>query len=1531
MRNLHTCLDFRQELPLPCELGDVVRFAVDSDAGVLYVAGSGLGVAAYRTSDCELLWFVDLRERAAAAEPSLEAAAVAAFDHCPELEALCLALSTGELLLLRGPEGVAGSGTSSGSSPEVEEVGAVEGGLAAAAWSPDGELLALVTCTAQLLLMNKDWELLSEVPLLQQGGTGGAALPARPAADATADHPQAALSPDSVSITWRGDGLFFATTSLDSPDAASAVVRIWDRQTGELHASGEAAVGLLPTAAWQPNGRHLYVASSMAGPAAVDGEAEVRAPAVQGGAPPPKLPQSDDSEQAQMAAAEGIAHVGAWKRELRRRQAERAAAGSGNGVAADRPAAGAVLLYERNGLRHGGFELPAAEGSCIEQLAWSPDSEFLAVVLREDWEHNLPQQVLQLWHRSNWHWYLKAERRYGCCPALRCAWDAQAPLLLHLATADGLYQQLQFSRQPTVSRRGTAVVVDGSTLLLTPLRHTVVPPPMCAAAAALPAPVSCLAVRDFGEDEAIAAVLSDGSLALLSCVEEDLWEETLEEQLEGQPWQGLGTPKLLPQRLALDSPALEAAAATGSGGIQTAAWVSERRLLVVASISSSASALLVELEVDVAASRATEVAAVDRDVPRLLCCASRPAGGALLQQHGGGLLLYSPGGQLARLPPSAGFPTACPHMVAMPAEAAANGPAAAAALGLSPRGQLFWGTRQLASDVTSFALRHSGTGGAYLLFTTRQHQLHTASLASLADGSSPLLAAGGQAGGAGAAAAGGQHGMQAAGQQGFRAAMKAAMRPAGGAAGAAVDVTVRSIEQHAMLVAVPPGNVEAILQMPRGNLEAVRPRALVLPAVAAALDAGEFAAAWELATTNRLDLNVLVDYRWPRFLDQAAAFVEQVSGDPDIADLLSALEEGSTTAAGGLYAAALLPSPADNRAQQPQQPEAQQTGEGLAAELLPAAGSQGGEQGPAGSKQTGGESGKVRAVCSAVRRALQSRDPARYLRAILTSHAKSGDLEGALAAVKEAKEEALQVRRAAGVPSAEDGLKHLALTTLDDTLYAGALGMYELELAYMVVAHSQKDPGEYLLELQRFAAIPDIHLRRHAIDIHLRRWERALQHLVAAGEAHFGAALGLARDKGLLRLLLKLVEGNKERQRQVNAAYAEALEAKNMPEDAGLTYLAAGKVDDAIRAYRAAGQWRMCFALAARAGWSADQHRRLAAGLADELSAIGRGAEAAAISLEYLKNVDSAVLLLAHAKEWREALRIAYGNGRSDLVDTVVAPQAAQAAAAALEEINDNIERVAKYWARLRQLRQRRDALEAALAAADAESGLPSRQQAEDVLDDAASVADSLISGLSIYTDHTHTGATTVTSSSVASTVGGKRRGKAKSKGKSKTNRIRAGSPQEEEHLSRHVLDLAPSAATCSEVGQLAELLVLLGHQSDAALLQQRLSKLVSEQAAAAADILAHPPPALALALPQQQVAALQAAAGPAGAAAAAALLAALPGVELQQRVAAAAAAVRESHWKWDVLREAPAVPPLPAGIGGSQGSGNGAAQAGGA
>lgn len=120
--------------------------------------------------------------------------------------------------------------------------------------------------------------------------------------------------------------------------------------------------------------------------------------------------------------------------------------------------------------------------------------------------------------------------------------------------------------------------------------------------------------------------------------------------------------------------------------------------------------------------------------------------------------------------------------------------------------------------------------------------------------------------------------------------------------------------------------------------------------------------------------------------------------------------------------------------------------------------------------------------------------------------------------------------------------------------------------------------------------------------------------------------------------------------------------------------------------------------------------------------------------------------------------------------------------------------------------------------------------------------------------------------------------------------------------LPSHLLYPSPASLPL-QVGQLAEMLVLLDHQPDAALLQQRLALLVQEQAAAAAEVLAHPPPTLALALPRPQLLALQAAAGPAAAAAVSASLAALPGPELQQRVTAAQAAVREAHWKWAVLR----------------------------
>ncbi len=65
-------------------------------------------------------------------------------------------------------------------------------------------------------------------------------------------------------------------------------------------------------------------------------------------------------------------------------------------------------------------------------------------------------------------------------------------------------------------------------------------------------------------------------------------------------------------------------------------------------------------------------------------------------------------------------------------------------------------------------------------------------------------------------------------------AMHAAMRPQG--AQGVRDVTIRAVELGSRLLAAPPHGVRVVLQMPRGNLEGICPRVLVLAGIAAHLE-----------------------------------------------------------------------------------------------------------------------------------------------------------------------------------------------------------------------------------------------------------------------------------------------------------------------------------------------------------------------------------------------------------------------------------------------------------------------------------------------------------------------------------------------------------------------------------------------------------------------------------------------------------------------------------------------------------------------
>ncbi len=88
----------------------------------------------------------------------------------------------------------------------------------------------------------------------------------------------------------------------------------------------------------------------------------------------------------------------------------------------------------------------------------------------------------------------------------------------------------------------------------------------------------------------------------------------------------------------------------------------------------------------------------------------------------------------------------------------------------------------------------------------------------------------------------------------------------------------RDVERGARIVAILPSKPMAVLQMPRGNLEGIYPRALSLQFVMTKIVLGEFDEAFRMMRTHKVDLNLLVDLDPVNFLEHGIGhFFQQVT------------------------------------------------------------------------------------------------------------------------------------------------------------------------------------------------------------------------------------------------------------------------------------------------------------------------------------------------------------------------------------------------------------------------------------------------------------------------------------------------------------------------------------------------------------------------------------------------------------------------------------------------------------------------------
>mgnify|MGYP001079834921 CR=1 FL=1 len=514
---------------------------------------------------------------------------------------------------------------------DIEVVGHIDGGLAAAAWSPDCELLALVTCGGSLLLMTAQWEPVAEVPAVgtqdareavsdanpyahlagtrqnaervaaralgttaktatldsnTHGGTNEAdsagttahgvdntdATAAAPSGDGNheddEDEALMAVAVPEACISWRGDGQFFAVSTLERasvpittpvlnaqgqavPSAAATVtvpagarcrvVRVWDRLCA-LQSESEPAPVTCDPHACPPSARLL----TMPAPATSTREEHATG----------SRTTSDCDEQWAFAVHGGMQSLLAWRPSgalIAAFERSRLAAGAGGRTV---PRLATVLL-ERNGLRHGEFSLipppqpfimpPAATatadtavaaasssssasasvsvgmgmGMVVTGAAWSADSEVLAIwgIALNNSDPQSPSsqspcsqslahgqcsqspshgaRQVQLWHRSNYHWYLKRRLDFpppclGTMGSLAALWQPERPHRLIIqcdSTVHAVDLCWDIAAAPATAL-GSVAVVDGSVVKLTYLAKAAIPPPLAARALLAPSPVA---------------------------------------------------------------------------------------------------------------------------------------------------------------------------------------------------------------------------------------------------------------------------------------------------------------------------------------------------------------------------------------------------------------------------------------------------------------------------------------------------------------------------------------------------------------------------------------------------------------------------------------------------------------------------------------------------------------------------------------------------------------------------------------------------------------------------------------------------------------------------------------------------------------------------------------------------------------------------------------------------------------------------------------------------------------------------------
>jgi elongator complex protein 1 len=464
------------------------------------------------------------------------------------------------------------------------------------------------------------------------------------------------------------------------------------------------------------------------------------------------------------------------------------------------------------------------------------------------------------------------------------------------------------------------------------------------------------------------------------------------------------------------------------------------------------------------------------------------------------------------------------------------------------------------------------------------------------------------------------------------------------------DERCRSIERGAKLVTVIPSAYSLVLQMPRGNLETIYPRALVLAGIRQAISSKDYKKGFSICRTQRVDMNILHDYAPEQFMANIELFVQQLRKTEYVDLFLSSLSEEDVS----------------------------QT---LYKDTIKLSGDEVNPDSQTADVSSTSKTSKVNAICNGFLRVLQQKR-ATHLENIVTCHVSKNppDLEAGLALISD-------LRKSNNQTQTDKAVEHICFLADVNRLYDAALGIYDIDVALLVAQQSQKDPREYLPHLQKLHDMPSLE-QRFTIDNDLKRYNKALNHLHSMDD--FERLKTFTAQHELYAAAIELYRYDSARLGQLMRLHAEFLSERSRYKEAGIAYEYILDYESAFQAYRSANLWRECLSSAAFMQMPDDKLKSVAHDIADSLVEAKEFIAAATVHLDYLQDLDSAMRFLCKGYQFSEAIRKAALHRQPSLVKDVVDPGLIESSASTTELLAEMRTQLSAQIPRLRELRQKK-------------------------------------------------------------------------------------------------------------------------------------------------------------------------------------------------------------------------------------------------